>query len=96
MNILVACEKSQVVTCALRAKGHNAFSCDIQDCSGGYPEWHIKGDVLEVLNPNVEYGDPFFSPPYERGIEFRTCTGDYHFVENRWDMILLEVKYEKR
>lgn len=49
MKILVACEESQAVTIAFRNKGHEAFSCDIQDCSGGHPEWHIKGDVLEQL-----------------------------------------------
>ena len=50
MKILVACEESQVVCKAFRAKGHEAYSCDIQDCSGGHPEWHIKGDVLSVLS----------------------------------------------
>jgi len=50
MKILVACEESQAVTIELRKLGHEAYSADIQDCSGGYPEWHIKGDVLEILN----------------------------------------------
>lgn len=54
---IVICEESQEVTKALRERGHNAFSCDIQDCSGGFPEWHIKGDAREVLKsrrwPNV-------------------------------------------
>ncbi len=50
MKILVACEESQAVTKAFRAKGHEAYSCDIQECSGGHPEWHIEGDVLEQLN----------------------------------------------
>ncbi len=49
MRALIACEESQVVCLALRAKGHEAYSCDIQDCSGGHPEWHIKGDVLPLL-----------------------------------------------
>lgn len=52
MDILVACEESQAVTIELRKLGHKAFSCDIQDCSGSYPEWHIKGDVLTELNKN--------------------------------------------
>ena len=47
MKILVACEESQTVTKELRKLGHEAFSCDIQDCSGGYPEWHIKGDAIK-------------------------------------------------
>lgn len=50
MRILVACEESQAVTIELRKLGHDAYSADIQDCSGGYPEWHIKGDVLDILN----------------------------------------------
>lgn len=50
MNILVACEESQAVTIELRKLGHQAFSCDIIDCSGGRPEWHIKHDVLPLLN----------------------------------------------
>jgi hypothetical protein len=49
MNVLIACEESQTVCLAFRKKGHNAYSCDIVDCSGGYPEYHIKRDVLEVM-----------------------------------------------
>lgn len=50
MKILVACEESQAVTKAFRAKGHEAYSCDIQECSGGHPEWHLHGDVLDYIN----------------------------------------------
>lgn len=50
LRVLVACEESQEVCKAFRALGHKAFSCDLQDCSGGHPEWHIKGDALNVLN----------------------------------------------
>jgi len=50
MRVLVACEESQTICIAFREKGHEAYSCDIQDCSGGHPEWHIKGDVLEQLD----------------------------------------------
>lgn len=46
---LVACEESQAVCIALRAKGWEAYSCDILPCSGGHPEWHIQGDALEVI-----------------------------------------------
>ena len=49
LRVLVACEKSQEVTKAFRELGHIAFSNDIQDCSGGYPEWHIKDDALNVI-----------------------------------------------
>lgn len=49
MRVLVACEESQRVCIAFRNKGHEAYSCDIIDCSGGHPEWHIKDDVLKHL-----------------------------------------------
>lgn len=50
MKILVACEESQAVTIELRKLGHEAYSCDIEECSGGHPEWHIQGDVLDQLD----------------------------------------------
>lgn len=46
MKVLIACEESQTVCKAFRAKGIEAYSCDLQDCSGGHPEWHIKGDAI--------------------------------------------------
>lgn len=49
MRVLVACEESQRVCIAFREKGHEAYSCDIQPCSGGHPEWHIQGDCLPLL-----------------------------------------------
>lgn len=49
MKILVACEESQAVCKELRRLGHEAYSCDIQECSGGHPEWHINDDVLAIL-----------------------------------------------
>ena len=49
MNVLVACEESQRVCTAFRERGHNAFSCDIQEPSGGHPEWHILGDALKAI-----------------------------------------------
>ena len=49
MNILVACEESQRVCVAFREKGHEAYSCDVQMCSGGHPEWHILGDALNAV-----------------------------------------------
>lgn len=50
MRILVACEESQAVTKAFRARGHEAWSCDILPCSGGHPGWHHQGDVIPHLN----------------------------------------------
>ena len=73
MKILIACEESQAVTKEFRAKGHEAFSCDIIDCSGGHPEWHIKGDVLPLLD-----GD----------CNFKTSDGSDHSIVGNWDMII--------
>lgn len=69
MNILVACEESQRVCIAFREKGHNAFSCDIQECSGGHPEWHIQNDIYYVLNPQLYESDLYY------GIRFITKDG---------------------
>lgn len=72
MKILVACEESQRVCIAFRAKGHEAYSCDLEFCSGKRPEWHVWNDVTPLLN-----GD----------CEFRTCDGQTHAV-TKWDMII--------
>jgi len=61
MKVLVACEESQVVTKAFRAIGHEAYSCDIAPCTGGYPEWHMQHDVLKHLNE--EYWDLMIAHP---------------------------------
>lgn len=88
MNVLVACEESQRVCLAFREKGHNAYSCDLLPCSGGHPEWHIQGDVLQYLNPTPKY---FKWLNHDRlnafDIEFYTCDGFFHFVE-KWDLII--------
>lgn len=49
MKVLIACEESQEVCKAFRRKGHEAYSCDIQEPSGGHPEWHILGDAVTAL-----------------------------------------------
>ena len=49
MKVLVACEESQRVCIAFRKRGHEAYSCDIQEMSGGHPEWHILGDALKAI-----------------------------------------------
>lgn len=86
MNILCACEESQAVTIELRKLGHNAFSCDIIECSGGHPEWHIMQDVIPLLNPRKL---PLWDENTTiRGIEFKTCDGAQHFIYNKWDMII--------
>lgn len=52
MKVLVGCECSQVVCKAFRVAGYEAYSCDVQDCYGGCPEWHIKGDLFTVVDPS--------------------------------------------
>lgn len=49
MRVLVACEESQAVCKAFRERGHEAYSCDLVECSGGHPEWHIQADALEII-----------------------------------------------
>ena len=73
MKILVACEESQAVTIELRKLGHEAYSCDLIECSGGHPEWHIQQDVIPLLNGNCK---------------FKTVDGVEHTIDGRWDMII--------
>ncbi len=81
MKILVACEESQAVCKAFREKGHEAYSCDLQECSGGHPEWHIKDDVSYVLNPKPKYDENDY-------IVFTTMDGREHWIEGKWDLII--------
>ena len=80
MKILVACEESQAVTKELRRLGHEAYSCDVQECSGGHPEWHIMDDVLSLINGHNVNHAPF---PL-----LKTSDGRYHDLPRRWDMII--------
>ena len=79
MKILVACEESQAVTTELRKLGHEAYSCDIEPCSGGHEEWHIQDDVLRILNPTYD-GEAWL-------IDFSTMDDEIHVID-KWDMIL--------
>lgn len=73
MKILVSCEESQAVCNAFREKGHEAYSCDLVECSGGHPEWHIMQDVIPLLNGRCA---------------FTTCDGVVHQINGKWDMII--------
>ena len=73
MNVLVACEESQRECIAFRECGHEAYSCDIIECSGGHPEWHIMQDVLPLLNGNCG---------------FETMDGRTHKIDGKWDLII--------
>lgn len=73
MKVLVACEESQRVFIEFRKLGHEAYSCDIQECSGNHPEWHIIQDVLHLLNGNCS---------------FSTCDGIEHTINGKWDLLI--------
>lgn len=69
----MACEESQAVTIELRKLGHESYSCDIEPCSGGHPEWHIQQDVLPLLNGNCS---------------FETVDRVKHDIDGYWDMLI--------
>lgn len=73
MNVLIACEESQTVCKAFRQQGHRAFSCDLQECSGGHPEWHVRGDALSLID-----GD----------CSFVTQDGQIHQQNGEWDLLI--------
>lgn len=73
MKVLIACECSQTVCKEFRALGHEAYSCDIFKCYGGYPEWHIVGDCLDIINGSVN---------------FITEDGINHSIYTEWDLII--------
>lgn len=70
MRILVACEESQAATKELRRLGHEVYSCDIVDQSGGHPEWHTMQDVLPLLNGKRS---------------FQTMDGVAHRIDGKWE-----------
>lgn len=72
LNVLVACEESQRVCTELRKLGHNAYSCDLLECSGGHPEWHFNYDVLEVIK--------------EKGGKLQN--GDIVHIDGDWDLMV--------
>lgn len=102
MKVLVACEESQAVCIAFRELGHEAYSCDIIECSGGHPEWHTQQDVLPLLNGNCDFltmdGKPHsISGKWDVIIAFPPCTyltvsGNAYFNEARWGEKAIERK----
>lgn len=78
MKVLVACEESQRVCIAFRKRGHEAYSCDIQEPSGGHPEWHIMQDVRPLLNGNCEF---WTKDKDGRGV-------GWHYISGKWDLII--------
>lgn len=73
MKVLIACEESQEVCKAFRDRGHEAYSCDIQDCSGDHPEWHIIDDVLNYINGYCQF--------FTRG-------GQWVYIDSQWDLLI--------
>ena len=73
MKVLIACEESQEVCKAFRKLGHEAYSCDIQEPSGGHPEWHILGDCLPILGGCCEV---------------HTMDGTTHVIADKWDLLI--------
>lgn len=73
LNVLIACEESQAVCIEFRRLGHRAFSCDLQACSGGHPEWHIQGDALALINGNCT---------------FTTADTHTHTQSCKWDILI--------
>ena len=74
MRVLVACEESQAVTAAFRARGHEAYSCDIQHCAlWNHMEWHIVEDARELINGNCT---------------FQTVSGGVHTIDGPWDLLI--------
>ena len=79
LRILVACEESQAVCKAFRELGHKTYSCDLQECSGGHPEWHIKGDALKVLNLPI-WDLVIAHPP----CTYLTCAANRYYNEDKY------------
>lgn len=73
MKVLIACEESQRVCTAFRTRGHEAYSCDVQEMSGGHPEWHVMQDVILLLNGRCR---------------FKTMDGIEHSIDGKWDLII--------
>lgn len=73
LNVLIVCEESQTVCKEFRLLGHRAFSCDLQKCSGGFPEWHISEDCTRLLNGYCD---------------FTTTDGKKHYQRRPWDLII--------
>lgn len=77
MLILVGCEESQAVCIAFRKLGHEAYSCDLQECSGGHPEWYLKMDVFKAIKGGLlqtQAGTKIKIRTWDMGIFFPDCT----------------------
>lgn len=73
LKILIACEESQMICKAFRKLGYETYNCDLQECSGGHPEWHIQENVLSLLKGHCQ---------------FKTQDGIIHSIHQKWDLIV--------
>lgn len=85
MKVLIACEESQAVCKEFRALGHKAYSCDLQECSGGCPEWHIQDDVFSVFD-RYEWDMIIAFPPCTH----LSLSGARHFAKKRESGVQME------
>lgn len=90
MKVLIACEESQEVCKAFRERGHEAYSCDIQECSGGHPEWHLQQDVTQLLNQEWDLIIAF--PP----CTYLTKAGNSMYSTKRCTPAEIEARKKKR
>lgn len=102
MRVLVACEESQEVCKAFRARGHEAYSCDYKECSGGHPEWHIVADVRSVAYGGTfitQSGDVIVVMKWDRIFFFPDCkhlcwSGERWFTEGKKPLELREQAFK--
>lgn len=83
MKVLIACEESQAVCKAFRARGHEAYSCDIQDCSGGHPEWHYQTNVFDIIHYDWDMMIAFPPCTYLSSVQTFRCRQDPQRVLKR-------------
>lgn len=90
MFVLLGCEESQAVCIEFRKRGHEAYSCDLQPCSGGHPEWHFQMDVFKVIAGGMlvtQSGKLVEIKKWDLGIFFPTCTTSGAISKKETDLI---------
>ena len=100
LRVLIGCEESQAITKKFRELGHEAYSCDLLDCSGGHPEWHIKDDILKTIkydwdlmiaHPPCTYlavsGVQWLSNPEDKHLHFNERRSHPKYPNRRQDML---------
>ncbi len=95
LKILVACEESQAVTKELRKLGHQAFSCDLLDCSGGRPDWHFKDDVLEIMLGWFDMNEVTLNNGFDLQLDVWSDLNEFEYKDHRirqigweWDLMI--------